>query len=219
MTIYAIYATFTLGHYFIACIMEITKKQQEVLAFMKEFFAEKGEMPTLREIQESLGYSTTSSVQRHTEALKKKGYLSVEKHQSRGLRIKRAESRKYPIPLVGSVSCGQPILAEENIEAYIPYEIKGDPKDYFFLHAIGDSMNKADINDGDIVLIKMQQNADAGEKVVALIGDEATIKIFKNEGNRIVLEPRSTNKIHKPIYVYNPEEFQIQGKVVGKIKK
>ena len=92
-------------------------------------------------------------------------------------------------------------------------------KEYFFLHAVGDSMNKADIDDGDIVLVKMQQNADGGEKVVALIGDEATIKIFKNEGNRIVLEPRSTNKTHKPIYVYDPEEFQIQGKVVGKIKK
>lgn len=199
--------------------MEITKKQQEVLAEIKKFFSENGIMPTLRDIQESLGYSTTSSVQRHTEALKKKGYLSSEKHQSRGLRIKKVESKKYPIPLVGCVACGQPILAVENIEAYIPYEVKGDPKDYFFLHAMGDSMNQANIDDGDIVLIKKQQNAYNGEKVVALIGDEATIKIFKQEDDRIVLEPKSSNLIHKKMYIYDPEEFQIQGIVVGKIEK
>lgn len=199
--------------------MEITKKQREVLSEIKKFFTENGVMPTLGDIQKSLGYSTTSSVQRHTEALKKKGYLTSEKHQARGLRIKKAESKKYPIPLVGCVACGQPILAVENIEAYIPYEVKGDPKDYFFLHAMGDSMNKADINDGDIVLIKKQQIASNGEKVVALIGDEATIKIFKQEKDRIVLEPRSSNLIHKKIYIYDSEEFQIQGIVAGKIKK
>ncbi|MDP2763134.1 MAG: S24 family peptidase, partial [Enterobacteriaceae bacterium] len=126
------------------------------------------------------------------------------------------KSKKANIPLVGAIICGQPILAVENIEAYIPYEVKGNPREYFFLRAIGDSMNKAGIDDGDMVLIKKQQTADPGDKVVALIGNEATIKIFKMDKNKAILEPRSSNPVHKPIYVF--EDLQIQGKVVGKIK-
>ena len=116
------------------------------------------------------------------------------------------------------VTCGKPILAVENIEAYIPYEVKGDPKKYFFLRAIGDSMNlsKTKINDGDLVLIKKQSSAESGDEIVALIGDEATIKVFRKGDDCIALEPKSNNPIHKPLYVF--EDLQIQGKVVGKIK-
>ena len=132
----------------------------------------------------------------------KKDYLKIQK--------------KHNLPLVGMVTCGKPMLAVENIEAYIPYEVKGDPKEYFFLRVIGDSMNKAEIDDGDLVLIKKQTSADLGDKVVALIGDEATIKVFKKGSDCIILEPKSTNPIHKPLYIF--EDLQIQGKVVGKIK-
>jgi repressor LexA len=110
---------------------------------------------------------------------------------------------------VGNVACGQPILAIQNIEAYIPFEVKGNPKEYFFLRAQGDSMDKAKINDGDLVLIKSQNHAENGEKILALVGDEATIKIYRDEGKCKILEPRSSNPIHKPIYVF--EDLQIQG--------
>lgn len=196
--------------------MELTNKQKEIFLAIRELTLKKGYSPTLREIQEFLGYKTTSSVQRHTEALKNKGYLISDRYQQRNLRIKKSFSKKFNIPLVGVIACGQPLLAVENIEAFIPYEIKGDPKEYFFLKAVGDSMNKAEINDGDLVLVKKQDTADTGDKVVALIGDEATIKIFHKDRDKVILEPRSSNPIHKPIYVY--EDLQIQGKVIKKIK-
>lgn len=196
--------------------MELTNKQREVLACITDLTQKMGMSPTLGEIRDYLGYKNTSSVQRHTDALKEKGYFVIDKHQSRSLKIKKFLQKTHSIPLVGSVACGQPILASQNIEAYIPYEVKGDPSNYFFLRAVGDSMNLADINDGDLVLVKRQPNANQGDEVVALIGDEATIKIFKREKDKVVLEPRSNNPIHKPLYIF--EDLQIQGKVVDKIK-
>lgn len=196
--------------------MQLTSKQKDVLSAINEMTMTSGIPPTLKEIQEYLGYASTSSVQRHTEALKKKGYIISEKFQSRNLRVKGRPEQKHSIPLVGVVSCGSPILAEENIEAYIPFRVDGDPTEYFFLRAMGDSMNKSGIDDGDLVLVKKQSTADYGDKVVALIGDEATIKIFKRGDSCIVLEPNSTNKKHKPLYIF--EDMRIQGKVVDKLK-
>lgn len=195
--------------------MKLTNRQKEVLSAINELTAKNGYSPALREIKEYLNYNSISAVQRHTDALKKKGFLSSDKYQQRNLKVKKIFQKKHNIPLVGMVTCGKPILAVENIEAYIPYEVKGDPKKYFFLRAIGDSMNKAGIDDGDLVLIKKQADADPGDKVVALIGDEATIKTLKKGENCIILEPKSTNPIHKPLYIF--ENLQIQGKVVGKI--
>ena len=192
--------------------MKLTSRQHEVLSAIRELTTKKGYSPTLNEIKDFLGYKRTSSVQRHTEALKAKGYLSSDKHQSRSLKIDKNISEKHNIPLVGTVTCGQPILAIENIEAYIPYSIKGDPNEYFFLRAVGDSMNLAGINDGDFVLVKKQQTADPGDVVVVLMDEEATIKVYKKDKDMIVLEPRSSNPIHKPIYIF--EDFQIQGKVI-----
>ena len=196
--------------------MKLTNRQKEVLSAINELTSKNGYSPALREIKEYLKYNSISAVQRHTDALKKKGFLSSKKYQQRNLKVKKIFQKKHNIPLVGMVACGEPILAIENIEAYIPYEIKGDPKEYFFLRAIGDSMDKAGIDNGDLVLIKKQSNADSGDQVVALIGDEATIKIFKQENGRVSLEPKSTNPMHKPLYIF--EDLQIQGRVVGKIK-
>jgi len=197
--------------------MKLTEKQEKVLTAIQKLTLKSGYSPTLNEIKEFLQYNSTSAVQRHTEALKKKGYLSSNKYQSRGLRLTKSNCKKHNIPLVGEVACGQPFLAVENIEAYIPREIKGNPEDYFFLRAVGDSMNKANIDDGDLVLVKKQSSVSSGEKVVALIGDEATIKIFKKEENHIVLEPKSNNPKNKPIYIF--EDIQIQGKVIDVIKQ
>lgn len=196
--------------------MKLTNKQKEVLTSITDLTQKMGIPPTLGEIRDYLGYKNTSSVQRHTDALKKKGYFTLDKHQSRSLKVKKFLQKTHSIPLVGSVACGQPILATQNIEAYIPYEVRGDPSNYFFLRAVGDSMNLADINDGDLVLVKKQPDANQGDEVVALIGDDATIKIFKREKDKVVLEPKSTNPIHKPLYIF--EDLQIQGKVVDKIK-
>lgn len=195
--------------------MELTIKQKEVLSRINELALKRGVSPTLKEIQKSLGYKEISSVQRHTEALKRKGFLTSQKNQSRSFRIIKKLSKKANIPLLGSIACGQPILAVENIEAYIPYEVKGDPKEYFFLRAVGDSMNKAGIDDGDLVLVKSQQTANIGDKVVALVGNDATIKIMREGEGYIILEPRSKNPAHKPIYIY--DDLRIQGKVIASI--
>lgn len=195
--------------------MKLTSKQKEVLLAINNLSLKNGYSPTLRETQEYLHYGSISAVQRHTDALKKKGFLSSDKYQQRNLKIKKVFQKKSNIPLVGVITAGQPILAVENIEAYIPYSVKGDPKDYFFLKVMGDSMDKAGIDDGDLVLIKKQFTADNGDKVVALIGEEATIKVYKKDRDKIVLEPRSSNPNNKPIYVF--DDIQIQGRVVGKI--
>nr|WP_282112096.1 transcriptional repressor LexA [Maribacter stanieri] len=115
------------------------------------------------------------------------------------------------IPLLGNVACGHPLFAEQNIETEILVStefIKKD-KNYFILRASGDSMNEADINDGDLVLIRQEQTAENKDNVVALIDDEATIKEFYREGNMIVLRPKSSNPIHQPMILTN--DFKIQG--------
>jgi len=121
------------------------------------------------------------------------------------------------IPLLGSIACGTPILAIENIEAEIPVSvelIKGSNK-YFLLRAKGNSMNEAGINDSNLVLVKQQYTAENGDRVVALIDDEATIKEFYNKGETIVLKPKSTEKKHQPIIL--TRDFKIQGIVVAVI--
>lgn len=122
------------------------------------------------------------------------------------------------IPVLGNVACGFPLFAEENIEEEISVSIKLIRKDkkYFILRASGDSMNEANIDDGDLVLIRQEQTAENGDRVVALIDDEATIKEYRNDGNHIVLFPKSTTKKHKPIIL--TRDFKIQGIVESVIK-
>ena len=198
----------------------LTSKQKIILATITDLTNKKGSAPTFEEVREELGYANTSSVQRHTDALKKKEYLS----ETRGLSIK-SSNNKVQIPLVGNVACGAPLLATENIEAYLYVDsdmVSHKPDDYFFLRAVGDSMNTSNISgknidDGDYVLVRKQNSANKGNRVVALIGDEATIKKYKPNGNSIVLEPESSNEANKPIIMF--EDFTIQGVVVNIIKK
>ena len=198
----------------------LTSKQKLVLAAIADLTRRNGSPPTLEELRIFLKYPRISSVQRHTDALKRKGYLD----QSRSL-SPPVSDEKVQIPLVGNVACGAPLLATQNIEAYITYDkslLKSNPNDYFFLRAVGDSMNMADvqgkvIDDGDFVLAKKQNAANFGEKVVALLGDEATIKYLKRENGHIVLNPKSSNLANKPIYI--SDDLLIQGIVVDVIKK
>lgn len=201
----------------------LTVQQKHILTVIKDLTAKLGKPPTLKEIKDSSGHNYISAVQRHVEALKDKDYLSHIPNQSRSLQASYSDQR-INIPLVGNVAAGMPIMAIENIEAYIPYEsaqIKVNSKDYFFLRAVGDSMNQVDINgktidSGDYVLVRKQKTANYGQIVVALIGEDATIKKFRKGKGHIILEPVSSNPANKPIYVL--EEFLIQGIVVDVVK-
>lgn len=205
----------------------LTQKQRIVYSTFHDYEIKYGKPPTFKELLALLKkrwkINAISSVQRHIEALRKKGYLLTEKYASRGTKTKIQFNNMINIPLVGNVACGRPILAEENITAYIPYprERIGKPENYFFLQAHGDSMNEAkifgkSIDDGDFVLIKKQQIADPGNRVVALIGDEATIKKLVKANGHIRLEPESNNPNNKPIILF--DNFSIQGIVEDVIK-
>ena len=203
---------------------KLTAKQKLMLATIKDLKAKLGKAPTFEEIRKALDYSGISSVQRHINALKRKGYISNERYQARTIEVSLPEST-VNIPLVGNVPCGIPFLAVENVEAYIPYDkslLHGQPNDYFFLRAVGDSMNDAkisgkNINNGDYVLVKKQSTADFGSRVVALIGDEATIKKMVHGEGCIRLEPESTNPENRPIIIF--DDLSVQGVVVDVIKK
>ncbi len=198
----------------------LTSKQKQVLATIIDLTQKLGQEPTLDQVRSALNYTSTSSVQRHTDSLKELGYLS----KSRGLSLPD-DDRTVQIPLVGSVACGAPLLAIENIEAYIPYDtrdLRGKSDDYFFLRAVGDSMNATSVNgktidDGDYVLVKKQDYPDFGKRIVALIGENATIKRLKRGDGHIILEPESSNPANKPIYVF--EEISVQGIAEDVIKK
>ena len=202
----------------------LTLQQRRILNVIKDLTVKLGKPPTLDEIRIAAHLNYISSVQRHVEALKVKGYLDHIPNQSRSLQPSNAYSHKINIPLIGNVAAGTPILAIENIEAYIPYEptnVKANLKDYFFLRAIGDSMNKANvhgrtIDNGDYVLVRKQNTADLGQIIVALMGEDATIKKYTQGEGHIILQPLSSNSANKPIYVF--EDLLIQGIVVDVVK-
>lgn len=195
----------------------LTPKQKTVFAAVRELRTMTGRMPTLDEVRRHLNYATVSSVQRHMDALKQKGYIQSDKHQSRTLRL--THQHLASIPLVGNVACGAPLLAEENVEAYVAYDadsLKGRADDYFFLRAIGDSMDEAGINDGDLVLVHKSETAEPGKRIVALVGDDATVKKLAKDDGHWVLRPESTNPKHKDLIM--TEDFSIQGIVYDVVK-
>lgn len=199
---------------------KLTSKQKQVLSTIIDLTQKLGHEPTLEQVRSALDYTSTSSVQRHTDSLKELGYLS----KSRGLSLPDTD-QTVQIPLVGNVACGAPLLAIENIEAYIPYDsagLRGNSDDYFFLRAVGDSMDATNVNgktidDGDYVLVKKHDYPDFGKRIVALIGDNATIKRLKRGDGHIILEPESNNPANKPIYVF--EGISVQGVAEDVIKK
>lgn len=192
----------------------LTAKQQKVLNAIYEFQRLHDRMPTHQELKERLNFKSVNSVQQYLKALKNKGYLDIEKNKSRGISLKDNSSEVVSIPLLGRVACGLPIFAEENIEAYMPVDkqiVGSNSQNYFFLTAQGDSMNEAGIDDQDLLLIESRQDANPNDIVVALIGDEATVKYFKPSNDYVALIPKSSNPEHKPIIL--AENFSIQGVV------
>jgi len=167
-----------------------------------------------------MGLKSPRSVAQYLNVLEEGGYIQRGKG-ARNIKIIKSpydnniSSKTVKIPIVGYISCGVPFLAEENIEkqVVISEKIAKPPYKYFILRAVGDSMNKVDINDGDLVLVRQQMMANNGDIVVALIDDEATIKQLRLYKNYITLEPKSTNTEHCPIVL--ERDFRIQGVVVS----
>lgn len=201
----------------------ISNRELEAIQIMRNFILKQGRMPSIRELMRELDYKSPRSAAILMQDLLEKRILNKKEDGSFQLiefEVKedigdRAQTVK--IPLLGTVACGTPIFAHENIEAEIPVSVKlvKPNNKYFLLRASGDSMNKSDINDGDLVLIKQQDWAENGDNVVALIDDEATVKEYRSNGQTIVLKPNSTNRTHQPIIL--TRDFKVQGVVVAVI--
>ena len=199
---------------------KISKKQEEILEFVKEQILNKGFPPSVREICEAVGLKSTSSVHAHLETLEKNGYIRRDPTKSRTIEIlddsfEMVRTEMTSIPIVGQVAAGQPILAQQNIEGYFPLPVEMLPggagsADTFVLKVKGDSMINIGIMDGDIVFVLAGNSARNGDTVVALIDDGATVKTFYKEDGHIRLQPENDNM--DPIIVNNCE---ILGKVFG----
>lgn len=195
---------------------KITKKQQEILDYIKEEILKKGYPPAVREICEAVHLKSTSSVHSHLETLEKNGYIRRDPTKPRAIEIvddefnlTRREMRN--IPVIGQVAAGQPIFAEQNISGYFPVLSEDLPSgDLFMLDVRGESMINIGIFDGDKIIVQQTSTASNGDVVVALVEDSATVKTYYRERDRYRLQPENDNM--DPIYV---DEVIILGKVVG----
>jgi repressor LexA len=198
-----------------------SENERKALRIIRNWFLLKGRNPSIRELASEMQFGSTRSASMLVNKLiAKKTLLRKEDGSLRimsNLEDEKFSANTVDVPLVGMVSCGAPIFAQENIEAYYPVSTRlahlGSR--YFLLRAQGDSMNKAGIRDKDLVLIKQQSYAQDGQKVVALIDDQATIKMIAFTKDTIILKPQSTNKNNKPIIL--SRDFQIQGIVIATI--
>ena len=203
----------------------ISNKELTALRVMRDFLMKNGRMPSVRELMKEMEYKSPRSaaviLQQliDKEILNKKEDGSIQFIQYEFDAEETTSEQTVKIPLLGTIACGLPILAEENIEAMIAVSTKiAKPTNkYFLLRAKGDSMNEKGINDGDLVLVKQQNTADNGDIVVALIDDEATIKELRLNDDNVLLLPRSSNKTHTPIIL--SRDFIVQGIVVSTIPK
>jgi repressor LexA len=200
-------------------VEDLTARQQEILDFIRKEVREKGYPPSVREIGEAVNLSSSSTVHSHLERLEKLGYIRRDPTKPRAIEI-LSESSTAPapvinVPLIGRVAAGSPILAEQNVEDIYPL-----PKDFvlyedaFMLKVRGDSMIETGIFDGDLVVVRRTTDARNGEIVVALVGEEATVKRFFREKDCIRLQPE--NSAMEPIMV---KDVTILGKVTGLLRK
>jgi repressor LexA len=206
---------------------ELTRRQKEVLDFISETTEKNGFPPTIREIGKKFRIASTNGVRAILSALSAKGYIRRKPLLSRGIEVLRSVSNSIgrvkpalvSVPLLGRISAGLPVLAVENVEGSIGIDKTLFPGDgIFFLKVVGDSMRDAGILNGDYVLAQQQNTADKGEIVVAMIGDEATVKRYFPEKNKVRLEP--ANPEYGPIVVEKrTPDFFIAGKVIGLLRK
>lgn len=181
-------------------------KQQDILEFLRAFTAENGYAPSVREICAAVGLRSTASVHYHLAELKRQGQIDIDENKNRAITLSEAH-QPGRIPIIGTVAAGMPILAQENIEGYLPW----DGEDTCFaLRVQGYSMINAGILDGDHVVVRPQSTADTGDIVVALLDDEATVKRFRRD-------------THGGIWLLpeNPDYQPLDGryaKILGKVK-
>ena len=197
--------------------MDLTKRQQEIFDFIKRYSAKYGYPPTVRDIGKAVGLASSSTVHAHLSNLERIGLLRRDPSKPRAIELRdraAAGMRGFVnpgLPLVGQVAAGQPVLAEENIEEYIqtPAFAGGDSGEYL-LRVRGDSMRNVGILEDDVVVVRSQDTADDGDIVVALVGEEATVKRFFQENDHVRLQPE--NETMEPI---RSRDVRVLGKVVG----
>jgi repressor LexA len=201
--------------------LKMTSRQQEIFQFIKRYAAKYGYPPTVREIGKAVGLASSSTVHAHLANLEKYGVLRRDPTKPRAIELLFDKAKKVvatgdgALPLVGRVAAGGPMLAEENIEDYVqvPAVAGGDEGEYV-LQVSGESMRDAGILAGDYVVVHSQESASDGDIVVALLGDEATVKRFFRESDHVRLQPE--NPSMEPI---RSREVQVLGRVVGVFRK
>ena len=195
---------------------KISKKQLEILEYIKSQILERGFPPAVREICEAVNLKSTSSVHSHLETLQKNGYIRRDPTKPRAIEIlddnfNLTRREMVNVPIVGQVAAGEPILAQQNIENYFPIPVEFMPnRQTFLLKVKGESMINAGILDGDMVLVEETPAASNGDMVVAMVDDGATVKTFYKEEGIFRLQPE--NDFMDPIIV---KEVTILGKVIG----
>jgi repressor LexA len=205
--------------------MDLTKRQQEIFDFIRKYSAKYGYPPTVRDIGKAVGLASSSTVHAHLANLEKIGLLRRDPSKPRAIELLdravgsavegvRSIVRPDSLPLLGSVAAGQPILAEENVEEYVPVpSTAGGHSGDYLLRIRGESMKNAGIIEGDLVVVHQQETAQQGDIVVALLGEEATVKRFYRESDHIRLQPE--NETMEPI---RTKEAKVLGRVVGLLR-
>jgi repressor LexA len=201
---------------------ELTKRQQEIYDFIRKYSAKYGYPPTVRDIGKAVGLASSSTVHAHLANLEKVGVLRRDPSKPRALELLdratgavKSVVKPSGLPLVGNVAAGAPILAEENIEDYVDVpELAGGDEGEFVLTVRGDSMKNVGIMEGDYVVVRPQEVANDGEIVVALVGEEATVKRFFREADHVRLQPE--NDTMEPI---RTRDARVIGRVVGVLRK
>jgi repressor LexA len=206
--------------------MDLTKRQQEIFDFIRRYSAKYGYPPTVRDIGKAVGLASSSTVHAHLANLERIGLLRRDPSKPRAIELldravgTAVESMRQMVageglPLVGSVAAGQPVLAEENIEDFVQVpEMAGGGEGEYVLRIRGDSMKDAGMLEGDLVVVRPQHTARNGDIVVALLGEEATVKRFFRESDHVRLQPE--NEAMEPI---RTREAKVLGRVVGLLRK
>jgi repressor LexA len=208
--------------------MDLTKRQQEIFDFIKKYSARYGYPPTVRDIGKAVGLASSSTVHQHLSNLEKIGLLRRDPSKPRAIELldRAVEQvdkavgqvvslvRSEGLPLVGSVAAGAPVLAEENIEEYVQIpDLAGGDEGEYILRVRGDSMKNAGILEGDHVVVRSQETARDGEIVVAMLGEEATVKRFYREADHIRLQPEN-----ETMEAIRSKEVRVLGRVVGVLR-
>ena len=204
---------------------DLTNRQREVYEFILGHMESLLRPPTIREIGDHFGMRSTGTVRDNLRAIQRKGYIRLKPRSARGIELVQREdaaltSGARRVPVLGSIAAGEPLLAVENIEDRVDVDARFFAKEgvVFGLRVKGDSMRDAGIYDGDYVFVRKQDTAENGEIVAAIIGDEATVKRYFHEGNRIRLQP--ANDTMSPIYISAADsEVIIAGKVIGVLRE